>query len=465
MMRRRRWFLTLVSALTLLLCHGAAPGRAAPVFAPARFDAAAIRDPQTLRAEASEARVQNNVRLSDLRFSSLAWDDRGQPHEIRIHAILALPIRPSGARPAIVSAHGLGAHAEASTAIEIARGLDAVALVIDAPGCGASEGEGPTAEDPRPIFRAAHDVRASWLYQYAFAAMRAVTYLRTRPDVDPRAIVMTGFSMGGVATWIAGGTDDRLSGVLPVAATGGFARLAEEPTWFRRLVLASAGARPSDPGPRAVFQKLDPLAFAGRQKGAVAYLMGAQDEFFTLDQVVATWRAVRARSKTLDVMPDYDHGWYFGGGQEGTPCPAGQLQPYCGPQSSYDRHDEFWTRWSLLLKMLITPAPTPAPPPPFIQRTSRQVVVRLATTPAPRAVRLAVSTDGGYTFEQHPLGVDPADGAYHLRMPLLASAILIAEVERSDGVVVSSPPLLPPGFVPRVRPFGPPATSASAAAR
>jgi hypothetical protein len=108
-----------------------------------------------------------------------------------------------------------------------------------------------------------------------------------------------------------------------------------------------------------------------------------------------------------------------------------------------------------LLKTLVTHSTAPAPP-RFVQRTSRQVVVRLATTPTPRAVRLAVSTDGGYTFEQHSLSIDPADGAYHLKVALPASAVLIAEVERSDGVVVTSPPVLPPGFSPHVRPFGPP---------
>jgi dienelactone hydrolase len=446
----------MVCALAFLRCHKAVPAAASPVFAAAKFDTRAIRDAHTLSVQEGAPRVQGGVRLSELQFSSLAWDDHGRPHEIRIHAILGLPEHVSGTRPAVVVAHGLGAHAEASDVIEIARGLDAVALAIDAPGCGSSEGDGPTAEDPRPIFRAAKDIRASWLYQYAFAAMRAVTYVQAREDVDPHSIVMTGFSMGGVVTWIAGGTDDRLSGVLPVASAGGFARLAEEQTWFRRLVLASGGARPTDPGPRAVFQKLDPLAFAGRQKGAVAYLVGAQDEFFTLDQVLATWRAVRAREKTLDVMPDYDHGWYFGGGSK---C---EHERYCGPQMSYDRSSEFWTHWSLLLKALVTHAPPDAPQ-PFVQRNSREAVVRLATTPVPRAVKLATSTDGGYTFEHHKLEVDPHDGAYHMRTPLPLSAVVIAEVERADGVIVSSMPMLPSGFVPRVRPFGPPAGAAAAA--
>jgi cephalosporin-C deacetylase-like acetyl esterase len=436
-MRRRRWTLASACLLASLRCHHAAPAAAASAFAPAAFDQRAIRDAATLRAEEGPSRLKGGVSLRDVHFSSLAWNEQGTPQEIRIHAILGVPEHARGAHPAVLSAHGLGAHAEASDAIEIARGLDAVALVIDAPGCGSSQGDGPTAEDPRPIFRGGRDIRASWLYQYAYAAMRAVTYLRTREDVDPRTLVVTGFSMGGVATWIVGGTDDRISGILPVACSGGFARLAAERTWFRRLVYASGGARPSDPGPRAVFQRLDPLAFAGRQKGAVAYLVGAQDEFFTLDQVLATWRVVSAREKTLDVMADYDHGWYFTA-----------------------EHEQFWTRWSLLLKGLVTHAQAPAPP-PFVQRTSREVVVRLATTPLPRVVRMLVSSDSGYTFDQHRLSADPADGAYHLRAALPTQAVVIAEVERADGVIVSSPPLLPAGFAPHVRPFAqpdPPAT-------
>jgi len=64
--------------------------------------------------------------------------------------------------------------------------LNVVALSISAPGNGTSEGAGATADDARPIFAAAHDIRASWLYQYAFALMRAITYLATDPDVDPQ---------------------------------------------------------------------------------------------------------------------------------------------------------------------------------------------------------------------------------------------------------------------------------------
>ena len=424
----RRWAIVVASALLCLRGHGAE----AAGFAPASFDQRAIRDASTLNVEEGPARVQGGVRLRDVKFSSLEWDERGHPHEIRIHAILGLPEHMTGARPAVLTAHGLGAHAEASEAIEIARGLDAVALSIDAPGCGSSEGSGPTADDPRPIFRGGKDIRASWLYQYAYAAMRGLTYLRTREDVDPKTLVMTGFSMGGVATWIVGGTDDRVSGILPAASSGGLARLADERTWFRRLVLAAGGAQPTDPGPRAVFQKLDPLAFAGRQKGAVAYLVGAQDEFFTLDQVLATWRATRAREKTLEVMVDYDHGWYFP-----------------------EQHDAFWTRWSLLLKALVTHTPPPAPT-PFVQRTSREVVVRLATTPPPRVVRVAISTDAGFSFEQQKLELDPHDGAYHLRQPIPSNAVILTEVERADGVLVSAPPSLPPGFTPHVRPFSQP---------
>src|SRR5262249_24965293 len=149
--------------------------------------------------------------------------------------------------------------------------------------------------------------------------------------------------------------------------------------------------------------------------------------------------------------------------------PEGATPPYCGPQSSYNRHDEFWARWSALLRLLVTdaarsPGGDPStlaalPAPPFVQRTRSQVVVRLAQPPAPPTVRLALSEDGGFTFESHELHLDPRDGAYHLRKDTSSSVVLIAEVSASEGLCASSIPTLPHAFKPRVRPFGPQPTT------
>jgi dienelactone hydrolase len=484
----------LVAVLALCATHvPGSPAAGATGPQPARFDLGAIqrRDDLDARERPGSCRPALGVRVCEVSFASRAWDERGQSQTIRLRAYVTSPLvrEPARRLPAVVSAHGLGAHAEWEPAVEITRNLDAVALTISAPGVGGSEGSGPTAEDPRPIFRAGSDVRQSWVYQYAYGIMRAVTYLETRDDVDPQAIVATGFSMGGIATFIVGGTDARIRGILPVSATGGLARAAAEDTWFRRLVLAAGGLKPSDPGPRALFRSLDPLLFAARIRGAAYLLVGAQDEFFPLDQVVATWNALRARDRTLVVLPDYDHGWYFGegcpaacmpggasvgvgqpGGEAGRPacpaapicptrCPAGQTPPYCGPQVSYNAHDEFTGHWVLLLRQLLAHVAHPPrsaprlPPLPFIQRVRTQVVVRTATDPRPRRVRLSVSEDGGYTFVHHELALEP-DGAWHLRRAVSPRAVLVAELETEEGAHVTSVPMLPRSFAPRVRAFG-----------
>jgi len=471
-------------------------------FAPARFDLTAARRLSDLDAEeiVGSARIIDGAPVREVRFDSTMWSPRGEPHPIRIQAFVALPPGPiePHSKPAVVHAHGLGAAGDPEQAANLARNLDVVALSISAPGLGGSEGQGPTAEDPRPIFETIPDVRGSWLYAYTHAILRAITYLQSRPEVDPQAIVVTGASMGGLASFIAGGVDDRIRGVLPVSASGGLARAAAENTWFRRLVLSAGGLKPEDPAARAFFRGLDPLAFAGRQKGAVYLLTGAQDEFFPLDQVVATWRALHAPAKSLAVVADYDHGWYFGFGcparcMPGAPsssatapatetpagsgaappppcpraptCPAacadGAAPPYCGPEASYNRLDDFNARWALLLRALVAQHAArprrpfgPPPPAPFVARRRDQVVVRPVSLLALRAVRVAVSEDGGLTYGQFPLERAP-DGAYHLHRRVSDHAILLAELEAEDGTVASSVPILPRGFRPHVRPFGP----------
>lgn len=490
----------------------------AETFRPATFDQAAARRTSDLDASDQPAPLPasaaTGVSLREVRFASTAWSEEGIAHRITIHGYLAIPSN-GGRLPAVISAHGLGGKADPSDALELARNLHVVAFALSAPGAGKSEGEGPTAEDPRPIFRAGRDIRASWVYQYVFAIMRAITYLQTRNDVDPKGIVVTGFSMGGIATFLVGGVDDRLAGTLPVGASGGLARAAGTDTWFRRLVLASGGITPSDPGPKSLFRKLDPLAFAGRQKCPVYVLSGAQDEFFPIDQLIRTYKAIAnpQHVKSLEIVADFDHSWYFGGGctaacmpKETTStrqtaanaiaqergvlpsvtqkspmpqhrrdgqapcradcpktCPTGQVPPYCGPEGSYNRHADFWARRALLLRALISQHAThpkgelgPPPVAPVVVRTHNEVVVRVVMQPPPVAVRLAVSENGGYTYGQFELERDAADGAWHYRHTVSPKAILIGEAETADGATATSVPNLPKGFHPKIRPFGPP---------
>lgn len=448
-------------ACFLLLASARAAAAAEP---PARFDLDAARDAGTLDARElpGSSRAAGGVRLREITFTSTEWTARGAASPIRIHAYLAVP-EAGGRRPAVLHAHGMGSEGHPDAAAELARRLGVVALSLDAPGAGRSEGRGVSPDDARPLFDAFPDVRGSWLYAYGFAMLRAVTYLGTLPEVDAGVVVVHGVSMGGVASFLVGATDDRVRGIVPAQASGGLAATIAAGGWLGGT-LRSARLRPRDPGPRAVLGRLDPLRFR-RQHGTVAMVIGAQDEFFPLDQAVRTFEALEAPRKTLAVIADYDHGWYFASGctarcmtAGGPGCPAcppcrrGARPPYCGPHGSYNRHEDYTERTLALIGALVRSAPPPGTP--ALERRGDVIVVRPAPGPPPVAVRLAMSDNRGYTYGQVTLE-RADDGTYRLARKLPARAILIAEVEGAGGAVATSIPRLPRGFRPHIRPYQP----------
>jgi dienelactone hydrolase len=437
-------------------------------FAPARFDVGAARA-EVHPTFGPRHDAGNGITLEEVSFVSRQWNNDGQARDILLRGVLARPGKP-GRRPAVLVAHGLGGMADPDSAVEIARNLDVVALALSAPGLGGSEGVPVTFEDPSPLFATAPDVRGSWLYAYVFSLLRAVTLLQALPDVDGH-VVLSGTSLGGLASLVANGVDDRIAGVLAMSASGGLQAAAQEGSWLRQLVEASHGQHLDDAGPRAFFRALDPLAFAETQHGLVYLLSGAQDEFFPMDQVLRTFKAIRAPQKSLELVPDYDHGWYFGTGctagcMPGAPTPAKDCPadcpktcagrwPYCGPHDGYNRQLEVVARWGLLLRSLVAQvAQRPYEPPspiPIVERRADEIIVWVGMV-KPKVVRLAISDNGGYTYGQELLKPLP-DGSYFLRRSLPKEAILIAEVEGPDGAVVTSIPVLPDHFQPPIRPF------------
>jgi dienelactone hydrolase len=456
----RRWFVVLCSLVVASCGDG---------FSAARFDLAAARRPDLQATFSGRHDVGNGITLEDVSFVSTQWNNDGQSRVIRLKGLLARPSKP-GRRPAVLVAHGLGEQAQPDVTVDIARNLDVVALAVSGPGMGGSEGKPVTFQDPSPLFATAPDVRGSWLYAYAFSLLRAVTLLQALPDVDGH-VVLNGTSLGGLASLIANGVDDRIGGVLAMSASGGLQAAALEGSWFRTLIEAAHGQHLEDAGPRAFFRGLDPLAFASTQHGVVYMLSGAQDEFFPMDQALRTFRALKAPQKSLVLVPDYDHGWYFGRGcaapcMPGAPAPAKDCPadcprtcagrwPYCGPHDGYNRQEDVLARWGLLLRALVAQiAQRPYEPPspaPVVERRADEIIVWVGMV-RPKAVRLAISDNGGYTYSQVLLQPLP-DHSYSLRRALAKDAIIFAEVEGPDGAVVTSLPELPADFHPSIRPF------------
>lgn len=485
--RPARWLLTLLLIVTAACRESGA-----------RFDLDLARRSSDLDAAdvPGSHSVEDGVHVREVRFSSRHW--AGEPSVIRIQAFVAVPPGqyPRHSKPAVIYAHGLGGQADRSTVIELCRNLDVVAVSLSGPGLGASQGSALTPTEPGLLFVGQDDIRRNWLYAYVFAILRTITFAQTLPEVDPQAIAVTGFSLGGIATLIANGVDDRIRGALPVAASGSLQAAASQDTWLRQMIVSATQQRAArsgtpplpdplqDPGVQALFHKLDPLRYAKKQHGTVYLLMGAQDEYFPLRQTLDTFRALRGRHKRLALVPDYDHGWYFGSGCPArcmpgsnpapateracppppicpTSCPPDAGSPHCGPQASYNRQEEFAARWALLLRALVAqhvarpPRPFPAAPTmPLIYVQAGEVLVSSAA--ATVAARLAISTDCGYTFSQHPLTRQP-DGSYRYPQGVPAGALLIAEVEGPEGAISTSISQQPGASTctPRFRPFGP----------
>lgn len=63
-------------------------------------------------------------------------------------------------------------------------------------------------------------------------AIRAIDYLETRPEVDPKRIGLTGISGGGAMTWYTAAVDERVAAAAPVCSTFTWGSQAEH--WVAR---------------------------------------------------------------------------------------------------------------------------------------------------------------------------------------------------------------------------------------
>src|ERR1700737_2386866 len=169
---------------------------------------------------------------------------------------------PAGARPSITMAHGYAGVRE--------HGLDRfarvfaeagfVVLVHDHRGFGASEGEPRYDVDPwRQI--------ADW--------RRAISYLESRPEVDPHRIGLWGTSYAGGHAIVLGATDRRLRAVVAqVPTVSGYQQslrrvppdqvaaleagfIADDRRQFRGEPPATQAVVSSDPGVRAAYRSPD----------------------------------------------------------------------------------------------------------------------------------------------------------------------------------------------------------------
>ncbi len=144
---------------------------------------------------------------------------------VRVTANLYRPDPVTGPCPAVLSVHGHWAWARIDPTVQsrnigLAK-LGYVVLVVDA------FGAGERAIEPKPGTYHGGLVGASlWPAGVPLLGLqvhdnrRAVDYLITRAEVDPKRLAITGASGGGNQTLYAGATDDRFAAVVPVCGIG-----------------------------------------------------------------------------------------------------------------------------------------------------------------------------------------------------------------------------------------------------
>ncbi len=135
----------------------------------------------------------------------ITFDSQG----LKLSGVLHIPddLAPGERRPACLVLHGFGSNKGSKACISPAKLLEKwgyVALRFDMRGCGESEG-------PRAHIICLEQVEDT---------KSAVTYLMSRPEVDPAKIACAGHSFGAAVAVYSGGIDPRIAAVISSGGWG-----------------------------------------------------------------------------------------------------------------------------------------------------------------------------------------------------------------------------------------------------
>lgn len=165
-----------------------------------------------------EARTIGELRHPDYRIEKVVFQT--QP-DVWVSSTLYVPVPAMGRLPTVLAVHGHWPWARRDPVVQ-ARCLGLVklgfvVLAVDAFGAGERY-----MEPGRSTYHGALCGAALWpagmtlLGQQVYENRRALDYLRSRPEVDPDRIGITGASGGGNQSLYAGALDERIRAVVPV---------------------------------------------------------------------------------------------------------------------------------------------------------------------------------------------------------------------------------------------------------
>ena len=144
----------------------------------------------------------------------------------------------NGRLPVVIVLHGTGGNKESELGLlRTIAGKGFLAVAIDGRYHGERTREGKgTAEYTAAIERAFSTGKEHpFYYDTVWDVMRLVDYLESRDDVDSRRIGLTGFSKGGIETYLAAAVDPRIAVAIPCIGVQSFGWALEHEAWKSRI--------------------------------------------------------------------------------------------------------------------------------------------------------------------------------------------------------------------------------------
>ncbi len=213
------------------------------------------------------------------------------------------PSPGNGPFPAIVLVHGGGGTAF-SEWVELWAKRGYAALAMDLGGCGPDKQRlpdgGPAQDHPAKFrtFQSVEEARELWSYHAVAAVIRGHSLLRSRPEVDPQRIAVTGISWGGYLTCIVAGLDDRFRAAVPVYGCG---FLHENSTWLGEF----GKLGPEQTARWVAFY--DPSRYLPQVRCPIFFLNGTNDFAYPLDSYKKSVEAVPG-DKLVRIQVNMPHG-------------------------------------------------------------------------------------------------------------------------------------------------------------
>ena len=184
----------------------------------------------------------------------------------RVPFFIVRPTRTNTRLPAVILLHGTGGNKEGMEPLarELAQtGFLAVAIDARYHGERIEGGAHGAKEYNEAIIRAwrERDLNKQehpFYYDTVYDLHRTVDYLITRPDVDRRRIGMLGISMGGIETWLAAATDERIAVAVPLIGVQSLRWSLENQKWQGRAntIKSAHEAAAADLGEKEVNSKV-----------------------------------------------------------------------------------------------------------------------------------------------------------------------------------------------------------------